>query len=79
MLNSLLQEVENKTEEWEGQGKTVILVALGRSEPRGKGKEKDSTDARPEGLIGLIAIADKVKPEAAATIQYLRGAFLTDF
>lgn len=69
------QEVQIQIEEWEGQGKTVILVAVNTRDAPGKGKEKES-DSRTEGVIGLVAIADAVKPEAAATIQYLRSKLI---
>jgi cation transport ATPase len=67
--------VEIKIQEWEGQGKTVVLAALDSRDAayQGKGKEKASFDARVEGLIGLVAISDTVKPEASATIRYLRS------
>jgi cation transport ATPase len=68
------QDVEIKIQEWESQGKTVVLAALDSRDVAGKGKEKVSFDTRVEGLIGLVAISDTVKPEASATIRYLRSA-----
>ncbi len=67
--------MEIKIQEWEGQGKTVVLAALDSRDAayQGKGKEKASFDARVEGLIGLVAISDTVKPEASATVRYLRS------
>ncbi|ELR21256.1 coppertranslocating P-type ATPase [Acanthamoeba castellanii str. Neff] len=69
------EDVEIKIQEWEGQGKTVVLAALDSRDAayQGKGKEKASFDARVEGLIGLVAISDTVKPEASATIRFLRS------
>jgi len=74
-LLPLLQEAEMKMQEWEGQGKTVVVVALGSLDNavEGKGKERNFSDDRIEGLVGLIAISDDIKPEASATIRHLHS------
>jgi len=72
---SISKEAEMKMQEWEGQGKTVVVVALGSLDNavEGKGKERNFSDDRIEGLVGLIAISDDIKPEASATIRHLHS------
>ncbi len=63
---------------WHYHYHASVLVALERldkssltSETHGKEKEDFAKGTPFEGLAGLIAISDGIKPEAATTIQHL--------
>ncbi|HLP88706.1 MAG TPA: heavy metal translocating P-type ATPase [Nostocaceae cyanobacterium] len=57
-VNNLPHQLQTTAQTWEAEGKTVVWVAQSQGE---QGK-----------ISGIIAIADEVREEAAATIQRLR-------
>lgn len=67
-----LPELQKSAQLLEQQGKTVVWVAQGR---RGEGEQGEfvSSSPPPIEVIGLIAIADEVRAEAAATITRLKA------
>eukprot|EP01087_Luapelamoeba_hula_P009187 TRINITY_DN2361_c0_g1_i1.p1 TRINITY_DN2361_c0_g1~~TRINITY_DN2361_c0_g1_i1.p1 ORF type:complete len:880 (+),score=129.55 TRINITY_DN2361_c0_g1_i1:194-2833(+) len=66
-------EIEQRMSGLEREGKTVILVAFENLAGEDiKGKAKGKGDEEVQGLVGMVALADTLKPEAAATIHYLK-------
>ncbi|MBW4478917.1 MAG: heavy metal translocating P-type ATPase [Tolypothrix brevis GSE-NOS-MK-07-07A] len=78
-VTNLPQELQKSASVLEEQGKTVVWVAQGGVGEGGMGNSKFNTDAInrvctvPFDVIGLIAIADEVRAEAAATIARLKA------
>ncbi|MDZ7967703.1 MAG: heavy metal translocating P-type ATPase [Nostoc sp. DedSLP03] len=72
-VTNLPEELRKKAQSWEQQGKTVVWVAQ-----KGKraGVQGGSTSAtlsdRGAEVMGVIALADEVRAEAAATISRLK-------
>jgi len=65
------EEMQIKIENLEKEGKTVIICAFENIPD--KGKEKWSVEDDIVGVVGVVALADTVKPEAKATVEYLQG------
>ncbi|MBE8967319.1 heavy metal translocating P-type ATPase [Nostocales cyanobacterium LEGE 12452] len=72
-VTNLPEELREIVQSWEQEGKTVVWVA---QEGRGAGEQESSTSAtlsdRGAEVMGVIAIADEVRAEAAATITRLK-------
>ncbi|KAG8680608.1 hypothetical protein FRC08_016154 [Ceratobasidium sp. 394] len=58
---------DSLSNEWQAQGKTIVFVAVGS--PHGT-----SEDAPAYKLVMCLAVADALRPEAAATVSALRDA-----
>ncbi|MFN6529119.1 heavy metal translocating P-type ATPase [Nostoc sp. ChiSLP03a] len=64
-VTNLPEELRKKAQSWEQQGKTVVWVAQ-------KGKRAGAQGGRGAEVMGVIALADEVRAEAAATITRLK-------
>ncbi len=64
-VTNLPEELQEIVQSWEQEGKTVVWVA---QERRGAGEQ----GGRGAEVMGVIAIADEVRVEAAATISRLK-------
>jgi Cu+-exporting ATPase len=62
------EEWKETVAKWEGEAKTVIYVG-----------EKESTDARTGRLVGLVAVADTIRPEARSVVKYLKDTGIDVF
>ncbi|MEH1917746.1 heavy metal translocating P-type ATPase [Nostoc sp.] len=64
-VTNLPEQLQEIVKSWEQEGKTVVWVAQ-------EGREAGEQGSRGAEVIGVIAIADEVRVEAAATISRLK-------
>jgi Cu+-exporting ATPase len=62
------EEWKDTVSKWEDEAKTVIYVG-----------EKVSADAKTGRLVGLVAVADTIRPEAKSVVKYLQGTGIDVF